>query len=157
MSIVILSAISLQVIFSSFFICHEIRVSTNFINPVLISFARSSFCSGLGDFSDVKPSGMLDDLDLRMSLDYLPFLRAMAVEENNADKRYHEAMEEVNVGALGMLQVGNIGRRSTRRAAKAGREHYFNRMISGQGVQYEEARTRARQISDELSNEILHY
>lgn len=99
---------------------------------------------------------MLFDLDHRINLDYLPFLKAMAVAEDNADRRYLAATEEINTGALG-LQVGNIGRRSTRRTAKVGREHYFNRIISGQGLRFEEARICAKQISNRLSKAMLQY
>lgn len=99
---------------------------------------------------------MLFDLDNRMNLDYLPFLKAMAVAEDNADRRYLAATEEIKAGAIG-VQVGNIGRRSTRRTAKVGREHYFNRVISGQGLRYEEARICAKQISDKLAKEMLQY
>ena len=119
-------------------------------------FGRSSFCFGLVEPSNENPPGMLFDLDHRINLDYLPFLRAMAVAEDDADRRYLAATEEINAGALG-LQVGNIGRRSTRRTAKAGREHYFSRIISGQGLRYEEARICAKQISDRLSKAMLQY
>ena len=123
---------------------------------LLYFFRRSSLCFGLVEPSNENLPGMLFDLDHRMNLDYLPFLKAMSVAEDNADRRYLAATEEINAGALG-LKVGNICRRSTRRTAKVGREHYFNRVISEQGLRYEEARICAKQISEKLSKEMLHY
>jgi len=95
------------------------------------------------------------DLDLRISLDYLPCLKTMAVAEDDANRRYVAATMQNNPGALG-LQVG-CSRRSTRRTAKAGREHYFNKIISGHGMRYEESRTQAKQISDKLTKGLLQY
>ena len=131
-------------------------VLTEFMSALILFFGRSSFCFGLVEPSIENPPGMLFDLDDRINLDYLPFLKAMAVAEDNADRKYLAAKEEINAGALG-LQVGNIGRRSTRRAAKVGREHYFHGVVSRQGLRYEEARICAKQISDKLSKEMLQY
>jgi hypothetical protein len=117
----------------------------------------SSYGFGLEEFSNEKSSAVPTYLDIRFILDYLPCLKAMAMAEDVADTNYL-VLKEKNPDALGM-QVGGTRQRSTRRSARAGRVHYFDRLISGQGrstsMRHEEARILAKQVSGKLSREML--
>lgn len=102
-----------------------------------------------------EPSDIPIHVNERFLLDYLPCLKAMAAAENKAEMRY-SALKAKNPDALG-LQDTTCPRRATRRSAKSGRTHYFDRLVDYNRMHHEEVSALAKRTGTDLSRMILSY